>query len=166
MGFLQAVFPRNCWKQSATATGKRQKLLSVLAACMKVSSLRTVQWYQTHVLHESAGLVVSLNLALCYSLRCKMEAFLSWFWSKTFWEGDDKSFPPQVKHELAQMCSTVSVSWRFVHLISRSLKNVLIFLVFLFCVALLLLRGKTEYSQVLSDPSFGKSLLLVLLSSC
>lgn len=77
---------------------------------MEVSSLRTVQWYQIHVLHESAGLVVLVNLALRYSLRCKTEAFLSWFWSKTFWEGIDKSFPLQAKHELAQMWYTVSVS--------------------------------------------------------
>ena len=39
-----------------------------------------------------------------------MEAFLSWFWSWSFWEGNDKSFPLQAKQELAQMGSTVSVS--------------------------------------------------------
>lgn len=54
-GLSAGRFPRSCWKQRATAAGKRQKRLSVLTACVKVSCLRTVQWYQTHVLHESAG---------------------------------------------------------------------------------------------------------------
>lgn len=35
----------------------------------------------------SAGLFVSVNLCLCSFLRGEMDAFLSWFWSKTFWEG-------------------------------------------------------------------------------
>lgn len=60
--------------------------------------------------YMGAGLIVSVNLALCSSLRCEMEAFLSWFWSETFWEGEDKSFLLQAKHGLAQMWSAVSVS--------------------------------------------------------
>lgn len=40
----------------------------------------------------SAVLFVSVNLSLCSFLRCEMEAFLSWFWSKAFWEGGGTYF--------------------------------------------------------------------------
>lgn len=43
MGFLQVVFPENSQRQSATAHGKRQKLLSVLTVSMKDTFLGTVR---------------------------------------------------------------------------------------------------------------------------